>query len=390
MHTRGRLGLIVAVALAAPLATAHAQDADGTERFGWNPFGGVHGYSETSKLGAGKSSAISSAIVVGLRVWQRLGALTRVEAELPLGVTTSSDQVATLFVTMPRVQGRLLFLQDSRFSPSLVIGAGAPIVTSSKQSSVASDIQYGGYAGGGVKIKLSGLNLGLEARYLAMPAAGDPLIAHEWELLVSFGFRKTDKEAAARPLSDRDGDGVNDVDDQCPDSKEDLDGFEDEDGCPELDNDQDGVIDGLDECPHEAETINGYKDDDGCPDSLVEEVRLVEGVISGLRFESGDGVMDADGYDELNSLAALLKAVPSVKFNLYGHTDDRERPAGKLEALGQARADSVRSYLIEQGVGHGRLRSFSRADTEPIADNDTLGGRRVNRRVEVQLLKVGE
>lgn len=391
MNTSGRLGLILVAAFAVPPASAHAQESNATASFGWNAFGGVHSYSEESKLGAGKSSSISSAIMIGLRVWQRLGDLTRVEAELPFGVTTSDDQVATLFVTMPRVQGRLLLFEDSLFSPSLVVGGGAPIVTSSKQSSLASDIEYGGYAGGGVDIRLSGLKLGVEARYMAMPAKGDALIAHEWEVLLSFGFHKSRKKAAAPPPpSDRDRDGVSDVDDKCPERAEDLDGFEDEDGCPELDNDRDGVIDGLDECQDEAENVNGYQDDDGCPDTLADEVRLVEGVISGVRFEAGAGVMEADGYAELDRLAALLKAQPSVKLNLYGHTDDRERPPEELEALGMERADSVRSYLIEKGVGFGRLLSFSRADTEPFADNGTFSGRRANRRVEIQIFQDGE
>jgi outer membrane protein OmpA-like peptidoglycan-associated protein len=47
---------------------------------------------------------------------------------------------------------------------------------------------------------------------------------------------------------------------------EDLDGFEDEDGCPEPDNDADGIPDAADRCPDAAETVNGWKDDDGCPD----------------------------------------------------------------------------------------------------------------------------
>ena len=55
------------------------------------------------------------------------------------------------------------------------------------------------------------------------------------------------------------------------------------------------------------------------------------------------------------------------------------------EAIAQERADSVREYLIEKGVGFGRMKSFSRADSEPFADNSTASGRRANRRVEVQL-----
>ena len=97
---------------------------------------------------------------------------------------------------------------------------------------------------------------------------------------------------------DRDGDGIPDAHDKCPDEPEDFDGFEDDDGCPEPDNDQDGVLDkddncpnipgpvsnkgcptkkvgdrdhdgipdDLDKCPDDPEDKDGFQDDDGCPD----------------------------------------------------------------------------------------------------------------------------
>ena len=66
---------------------------------------------------------------------------------------------------------------------------------------------------------------------------------------------------------DRDGDGIPDKIDKCPDEPEDFDGFEDADGCPDPDNDHDGIPDELDECINEPENYNGYQDADGCPDT---------------------------------------------------------------------------------------------------------------------------
>jgi outer membrane protein OmpA-like peptidoglycan-associated protein len=66
--------------------------------------------------------------------------------------------------------------------------------------------------------------------------------------------------------ADRDGDGLNDVEDKCPDDAEDRDGFEDTDGCPEMDNDQDGILEPVDACPNEPEDRDGFADADGCPD----------------------------------------------------------------------------------------------------------------------------
>jgi OmpA-OmpF porin, OOP family len=69
-------------------------------------------------------------------------------------------------------------------------------------------------------------------------------------------------------IGDRDGDGIKDDVDKCPDDPEDHDDFEDEDGCPDPDNDRDGILDRDDKCPNEPETKNGFEDEDGCPDSL--------------------------------------------------------------------------------------------------------------------------
>jgi outer membrane protein OmpA-like peptidoglycan-associated protein len=66
---------------------------------------------------------------------------------------------------------------------------------------------------------------------------------------------------------DRDGDGLADNVDKCPDEPETYNGFQDEDGCPdEADTDSDGIGDSHDQCILEPEDKDGYLDDDGCPD----------------------------------------------------------------------------------------------------------------------------
>ncbi|MEZ4384062.1 MAG: hypothetical protein R3A79_22200 [Nannocystaceae bacterium] len=73
-------------------------------------------------------------------------------------------------------------------------------------------------------------------------------------------------EPAAAPENDADHDGVPSPADACPDAAEDVDGWEDVDGCPDPDNDGDGVLDMDDRCPMDPELVNGYEDEDGCPD----------------------------------------------------------------------------------------------------------------------------
>lgn len=70
------------------------------------------------------------------------------------------------------------------------------------------------------------------------------------------------------PDFDNDNDGIYDTQDRCPDLAEDFDGFKDEDGCDDFDNDQDNIPDSKDICPNNSETFNNYKDDDGCPDEV--------------------------------------------------------------------------------------------------------------------------
>jgi len=103
------------------------------------------------------------------------------------------------------------------------------------------------------------------------------------------------------PSRDRDGDGIVDGDDGCPDQAEDIDSFEDDDGCPDLDNDADGVADTVDQCPMDAEDADLWEDSDGCPDldndgdtipdatdGCPNEAEDVDG------FEDGDGCPDPD------------------------------------------------------------------------------------------------
>jgi outer membrane protein OmpA-like peptidoglycan-associated protein len=75
------------------------------------------------------------------------------------------------------------------------------------------------------------------------------------------------KGAGAGGGLDADNDGIPDAQDVCPNEPEDRDGFDDEDGCPDLDNDQDGIPDKQDRCPNEPEDRDGFQDDDGCPES---------------------------------------------------------------------------------------------------------------------------
>ena len=78
--------------------------------------------------------------------------------------------------------------------------------------------------------------------------------------------KNAEPETPPPPPPDGDADGVIDADDKCPEEPEDIDLFEDEDGCPDTDNDGDAIADTDDDCPDKAENVDGWDDDDGCPE----------------------------------------------------------------------------------------------------------------------------
>jgi outer membrane protein OmpA-like peptidoglycan-associated protein len=103
-------------------------------------------------------------------------------------------------------------------------------------------------------------------------------------------------------IADADGDGVPDDADRCPERKEDIDNWQDSDGCPDLDNDEDNVLDEDDQCPMEPEDRDGLGDEDGCPESDFDEdgVSDEEDQCQG-DVEDQDGFEDEDGCVDLDN-----------------------------------------------------------------------------------------
>ena len=98
------------------------------------------------------------------------------------------------------------------------------------------------------------------------------------------------------PVDDTDEDGISDRDDQCEIFPEDVDGFMDDDGCPDPDNDEDGLLDQDDACPDAAEDFDDFEDADGCPEA-DNDGDGVDDAADGcvLDPEDRDGYQDGDG-----------------------------------------------------------------------------------------------
>jgi OOP family OmpA-OmpF porin len=209
------------------------------------------------------------------------------------------------------------------------------------------------------------------------------------------------------PDPDNDNDGILDKADKCPDQPEDKDGFEDEDGCPDPDNDKDGILDVEDKCPNEAgpkenggcpdkdkdgdgvvdrldkcPDVPGPADNDGCPKQKYivvtkEKIELKQKV----HFATNKSTIYPDSFPMLTEVAEVLKSRPEIKVRIEGHTDSRGTLKHNM-TLSEARAESVKQFLVGHGVEPERMEARGFGPTQPIDDNRTSRGRENNRRTE--------
>ena len=154
-------------------------------------------------------------------------------------------------------------------------------------------------------------------------------------------------EGAVRPgAHDKDGDGVPDSIDACPDDPEDKDGYQDEDGCPDLDNDGDGIPDSQDKCPNEAEDKDGFQDEDGCPerdndndgipdaaDKCPNEPEDKDG------FEDEDGCPDPD--NDGDGFPDATDKCPNDPETVNGFEDEDGCPDARTTSGPEERADRI-------------------------------------------------
>ncbi|MDP2269730.1 MAG: OmpA family protein [Archangium sp.] len=186
------------------------------------------------------------------------------------------------------------------------------------------------------------------------------------------------------PILDKDGDGLNDDKDKCPNEPEDKDGFQDDDGCPDLDNDSDGVPDDRDDCPMDP----GPVDNKGCPRkySLVAVTKDRIEIKKQIKFATGSAkIVGAESEKILDEVALALKDNAQIKkVRVEGHTDSVGDDSKNLK-LSQNRANSVMSALIKRGVDPARMEAVGFGETKPIASNSTSAGKAENRRTEFNI-----
>ncbi len=173
---------------------------------------------------------------------------------------------------------------------------------------------------------------------------------------------------------DKDGDNIPDHMDRCPDEF----GLASAQGCP--DSDGDGVIDPEDRCPNTPGPAANF----GCPELKPEEKEVLEFAKKAVQFETGSAKLLPESFKVLDEIAGLLRKYPEHKLRISGHTDS----IGTFEenqTLSERRAKTCYDYIVSKGIQAKRITHRGFGESKPIADNRFAPGREQNRRVEFEI-----
>ena len=159
---------------------------------------------------------------------------------------------------------------------------------------------------------------------------------------------------------DKDGDGIADAKDKCPDQLEDFDGDQDEDGCPDdRDSDGDGILDSKDLCPTLPEDKDGALDTDGCPD--LKDDKDEDSVPDAqdecpYEPEDHDNFQDLDGCpdpdNDSDGMADSFDTCPLAAEDLDGFADDDGCPDADNDVDGIYDVDDQCPLEPEDFDGH--------------------------------------
>ena len=200
-------------------------------------------------------------------------------------------------------------------------------------------------------------------------------------------------ETGCVAVADADGDGVPDDKDTCPSTPAGT--AVNETGCVG-DADGDGIPDDKDTCPDTPAGTSvgetGCAPEPGCRPPKPGEPINLEGcatgesvVLKGVNFEVNKDRLTANAKVILNTVSDALVSSSTLKVEVGGHTDSQGGDAFN-QKLSEARANSVKAYLVKRGIDGGRITVKGYGETQPVDTNETAEGRENNRRVELKVL----
>jgi len=138
-------------------------------------------------------------------------------------------------------------------------------------------------------------------------------------------------------------------------------------------------------------TVKVTVDDRACgaasaagPVTVVLRVVLTEKAGGKVLFDFDKSNLKPEAIRQLQVVLQALREQPGLQTHIVGHTDSVGSDAYNMR-LSQRRAESVATYLVQQGVPRQNITTDYRGKREPVASNATAAGRAQNRRVEITL-----
>lgn len=124
--------------------------------------------------------------------------------------------------------------------------------------------------------------------------------------------------------------------------------------------------------------------------SSFSETDLKEGAtvnLKNIRFEQSTAIFLESSYSDLQKLRDVMKEKNSMRVRLLGHTDNQGSKTENYR-LSLNRVEAVKKYLCDAGIAPERIELKAWGPDKPIADNRKEETRQLNRRVEVEILKM--
>ena len=105
--------------------------------------------------------------------------------------------------------------------------------------------------------------------------------------------------------------------------------------------------------------------------------------LTGPSFEFDKATLTAEGRAHVEHAIVVMRAEPTLVVVVEGHTDSIGSDAYNMK-LSQRRANTVRDYMVKNGISPSRIKTEAFGKTKPIASNKTAEGRAQNRRVDIE------
>jgi outer membrane protein OmpA-like peptidoglycan-associated protein/outer membrane protein W len=270
---------------------------------------GIHVFAHDNELGVAdvpNANSERNSALFGLRLGVFFTPMFGVEGEIGLVPSEARQTTFDVWNLAYRAQVVAQFRAqnpDNKLIPFVLVGGGAMTIVdnggSKNDAQIAKDTDAELYIGAGLKYRVdNGWGLRGDVRLLFPPSSKDGGFTEDFEFLLSI-YKEFGRQAPKPPPvvdDDPDKDGIRGAADKCPNEPEDKDGFQDEDGCPDLDNDSDGIPDAQDKCPNDPEDKDGFQDEDGCPDPDNDGDGIPDAQDKcPLEPEDKDGFQDEDG-----------------------------------------------------------------------------------------------